>query len=281
MRPYQRSVTTKTEGTAIRYDPDKHHRRSIRLRSYDYSLPGAYFVTISTRSKRSLFGEVLDGAVRLNEAGEMVEKWWRATATKFQSIETDEYMVMPDHFHGILINVEGAHTGAPLQDTLAEHSGAPLQDTLAEHSGAPLQDTLAEHSGAPLQDTLAEHSGAPLQDTLAEHSGAPLQDTLAEHSGAPLQDTLAEHTRTPRPGQRAGATLPEVVQWFKTMTTNECIRGVRNRGWTPFAGKLWQRSYYERVIRNEDELNRARQYILDNPAKWSEHAEHPGNPSAG
>ena len=164
MRPYQRSVTTKTEGTAIRYDPDKHHRRSIRLRSYDYSLPGAYFVTISTRSKRSLFGEVLDGAVRLNEAGEMVEKWWRATATKFQSIETDEYMVMPDHFHGILINVEGAHTGAPLQDTLAEHSGAPLQDT------------------------------------------------------------LAEHTRTPRPGQRAGATLPEVVQWFKTMTTNECMR---------------------------------------------------------
>ena len=140
----------------------------------------------------------------------------------------------------------------------------------------PWPNTVVPPYRTPWPNTVVPPAGHP-----GRTQWCPLQDTLAEHSGAPLQDTLAEHTRTPRPGQRAGATLPEVVQWFKTMTTNECIRGVRDRGWTPFAGKLWQRSYYERVIRNEDELNRARQYILDNPAKWSEHAEHPGNPSAG
>ena len=188
------------------------------MRGYDYSLPGAYFVTICTLSRACLFGDVVGGALRLNEAGKMIEKWWAATAKKFQSIETGEYVVMPDHFHGVLINVGADPRVRPL----------PAQ-------------------------------------------GA--------HIGAPLHDTQADHTRTPLPGQRAqgahtGAPLQEVVQWFKTMTTNGYIRGIRRSGWSAFTGKLWQRSYYERVIRNEDELNRARQYILDNPAKWAEGSEH-------
>ena len=68
------------------------------------------------------------------------------------------------------------------------------------------------------------------------------------------------------------------MQWFKTMTTNEYIRGVKQRGWPRFDGKLWQRNYYEHIVRNENELNRIRQYILDNPMKWEMDREHPDMP---
>jgi len=69
-------------------------------------------------------------------------------------------------------------------------------------------------------------------------------------------------------GEHTGSPIHRVVQWFKTMTTNEYIRGVKQNGWQPFPGKLWQRNYWERIIRDENELNRIRQYIINNPLKW-------------
>ncbi len=79
------------------------------------------------------------------------------------------------------------------------------------------------------------------------------------HTGAPLQNS----------------SLDEIMQWFKTMTTNAYIRGVKERGWQSFSGKLWQRSYHDHIIRNEDDLNTHRQYILSNPACWDEDADNP------
>ena len=179
------------------YDPDKHHRRSIRLRGYDYAQPGAYFVTIATHEKQSMFGEVEDGQMRLNEAGRMIERWQAELTNKFPSVETDEYVVMPNHFHGIVAIV-----------------GADLR--------------------------------------------------VRPDPGAPIIE-----------GAHIGAPLPEIVQWFKTMTTNEYIRGVKRHGWAPFQGRLWQRNYYEHVVRNEEDLEDVRQYIVGNPARWAEYAENP------
>ena len=71
-------------------------------------------------------------------------------------------------------------------------------------------------------------------------------------------------------------TLGEVIGWLKTMTTNEYIRRVKAEGWPPFAGRLWQRNYYERVIRNEQEYDAICRYIADNPANWAQDAENPG-----
>lgn len=81
------------------------HRQSIRLRDYDYSQNGAYFVTICCQNKACLFGEIVNGEVRLNDAGKMVEKWWRELANKFPAIELDEFIIMPNHFHGIVVIV--------------------------------------------------------------------------------------------------------------------------------------------------------------------------------
>ena len=99
---------------------EKHHRRAIRLKGYDYSRAGAYFVTVCTQRKVYLLGDVVDGALQPNGAARMVEKWWTELNQKFNNVETDEYIIMPNHFHGIIVLAtasftKGAHTGAPLQ----------------------------------------------------------------------------------------------------------------------------------------------------------------------
>lgn len=76
-------------------------------------------------------------------------------------------------------------------------------------------------------------------------------------------------------GEHIGSPLHRVVQWFKTMTTNEYIRNVTTKRWKPFSRRLWQRNYYEHVIRNEDKLNKIRQYIQFNPLKWHLDRENP------
>ena len=74
-----------------------------------------------------------------------------------------------------------------------------------------------------------------------------------------------------------GSPLRRVVQWFKTMTTNEYIRGIKQNGWQPLKGKLWQRNYWEHIIRDENDLNRYREYIINNPLKWELDNENPQN----
>jgi REP element-mobilizing transposase RayT len=193
----------------MRYDPEKHHRRSIRLKGYDYSRPGAYFITIVTQDRACLFGEVVDGEMRLNAAGQMVEKWWAELNHKFPNVQTDEFVIMPNHFHGIIV---------------ITHVGADLC-VCPNESGA--------HVGAD-QRVCPDETGA--------HTGAP---------------------------------LPEIIQWFKTMTTNEYIRGVKQSGWPPFRGRLWQRNYYEHIIRNDQSLHCIRQYIAENPLRWHLDRENP------
>jgi REP element-mobilizing transposase RayT len=183
----------------------ERHRRSIRLQGYDYSRNGAYFVTVCVQHRECLLGEIVDDEMRLNDAGRMVERWWVELGNKFPSVETDEFVVMPNHFHGIITIV-----------------GADLR-------------VCPDRTGA--------HIGAPLRH-------GPLQR---------IND----------------APLPEIVQWFKTMTTNEYIRTVKQHGWVPLPGRLWQRNYYERVIRTEEELRRIRQYITDNPSQWAHDRENP------
>jgi len=165
----------------MKYDPEIHHRRSIRLKNYDYSQEGYYFITICTQNREDYF---LDKRVI-----EMIEKWWYILPDKFLNVEIDEFIVMSNHIHGIIVIIN-------------KSVGADLCVCQNVKRG--------------------------------EHTGLP---------------------------------LPEIIQWFKTMTTNEYIRNVKKLKWRPFDGKLWQRNYYEHIIRNEDELNRTREYIINNPIK--------------
>lgn len=162
-----------------------------------------YFITICTQNRECLFGEITDGAMQVNFAGKMIQKWWSELIKKFKDIELDEFIIMPNHIHGIiLINIVGA--------------------------------------------------------TLC---GRP--DLMNE-----------QYQKTGQP-HRVAPTLGDIMDWFKTMTTNEYIVGVNMHGWPRFNGKLWQRNYYEHIIRNGDDLNTIREYIAMNPMRWAEDEENP------
>jgi putative transposase len=177
----------------MKYNPDIHHRRSIRLKHYDYSQSGAYFVTICTQNKTCLFGDLIDGQMILNGPGRMLQKEWDTLSERFSEIELDAFVVMPNHIHGIIFIV-----------------GAPL---------------------------------------VSAHS---FDQDRAGTRPAPTN------------------TIGDIVGTFKSIATHQYVIGIRQQQWPSFPGRLWQRNYYERVIRSEPELNIIREYIANNPSNWRE-----------
>lgn len=177
---------------------DNKHRRSIRLREFDYTQPGAYFITICSEGKLATFGHISEGIVTLTRAGQIVQRCWLALPRLFPFVELDEYVVMPNHMHGNLFIVEGP-TGAP--------------------------------------------------------SAKPDSALTAYSKNAPF-------IRTPH-GTSSGS-ICAVIQNFKSVST----RRVNRLNGTPGV-PLWQRNYYEHIIRNDESLNDIRQYIIDNPEAWT------------
>ena len=90
----------------MKFNPEKHHRRSIRLKGYDYTQPGAYFITICTYQRQCLFGEIIAGTMHLNLTGQIVQTCWKNLSKHFPFIELDVFTVMPNHLHGIIIITE-------------------------------------------------------------------------------------------------------------------------------------------------------------------------------
>ncbi len=84
-------------------NPLSRKRKSIRLKEFDYSQPGAYFVTICTRDREHIFGEIVDGEMRLNANGQIVEECWETLPSHYPNMELDAFIVMPNHVHGIIV----------------------------------------------------------------------------------------------------------------------------------------------------------------------------------
>ena len=156
-------------------------RRSTRLRSYDYSRAGSYFVTICAQNRECLFGNVMDDEMRLNAAGAIVQTVWDELPNHYPNVELDRFVVMPNHLHGIIVIV-----------------------------------------------------------------GAGLKPTPTKHG------------------------LPEIVRALKTFSARR-INEMRNTPGVP----IWQRNYYEHIIRNDESLHRIREYIVNNPAQWALDRENP------
>jgi REP element-mobilizing transposase RayT len=110
----------------------------------------------------------------------------------------------------------------------------------------------------------------PLNDTGQPRGVAPTNDTGQPRGVAPTTDRVAAPM-----GDGRTLSLPDVVQRFKTWTTKRYTDGVKQQGWPAFPRRLWQRNYYEHIIRNAESLNRIRQYIANNPASWALDKENP------
>lgn len=137
------------------YDPERHHRRSIRLRGYDYTWPGAYFVTICTHRRECLFGEVMDGEMVLSEYGAIVEQVWQDLPHHYTHVRLDAWVIMPNHVHGIII-LTGEPVGAGLRPspttapTATKRHGLPeIVRALKSFSSRRIND-LRSISGVPV-----------------------------------------------------------------------------------------------------------------------------------
>lgn len=192
------------------------NRKSIRLKGYDYSQAGLYFITMVTQNRACLFGGITEGKIKLNSAGQMVERYWFEIANRFPTTQLHEIVVMPNHFHAIL-EIVGA--------TLVVGSNNKT-------------------------------------DTDTDNK----TDTDTE-CGYPRGIPQRIPQRIIRPESQS-KTVGDIIGAFKSLTTNGYIRGVKNDKWKRFNGKLWQRNYWEHIIRNEDAYHRIAQYIIDNPTKW-------------
>ncbi len=180
----------------MKYNPDKHHRRSIRLKGYDYSSPGAYFIN------------VVDGEMQLNPFGEIVAEEWLRSQNIRQEINLDAWVVMPNHIHGIVF-IKGK-TSQQVSDDSSQMSNQ-------------------------------------------------LQNPVGANCHSPLQ-------------RMASRSLSSFITGFKSTATKR-INILRNTPRTP----VWQRNYYEHIIRNEESLEHTRRYIQTNPVNWSNDQLHPEN----
>jgi len=170
-------------------------RRSIRLKDYDYSQEGAYFVTICTQNNITMFGKITSGKMHLNKFGSIVNDCWREMPSHFPNVEIDAFVVIPNHMHGI-VNIVDNRRGEVTSPAPKGAATAPLR----------------------------------------------------------------KHT------------LGQIIAYFKYQTT----KSINQIHQTPGI-RIWQRNYYEHVIRNETDLNDVRQYIINNPLQWDMDKENPNS----
>jgi len=254
----------------IKYNPAIHHRRSIRLKGYDYSQRGYYFVTICSQNKMGLFGKIENDEIQLNDAGRMISYWYSELENKFRQIRCDSIICMPNHIHFIVYNVGAdlcVRPGATPNDGHDNNRNIRPNVTPNVRRG---DDSTVRHD---IDSTVRhdEFGGGKGQTRRSAPTNSNVRcDDVNVHRGI---DSNVGHdgfgggkgqTRRSAPTTTIGA----VVQWFKTMTTNAYIHGVKKHGWAPFPGKLWQRNYWEHIVRNNDELQKIRNYIINNPKNW-------------
>ena len=177
----------------MKYDRNKHHRRSIRLPGYDYRTPGAYFITICSWQRECLFGEVIDDTMQLSPYGKTVFFNWSVLPKRYPNVELDNFIVMPNHVHGIIVLKDSREINYTESDKLA----------------------------------------------------------LKKSKIHPLS---------------------EIVRGLKTFSARRInqmryLTGV----------SVWQRGYYEHIIRNEESLFAIREYIINNPLSWGKDELYPHN----
>ncbi len=186
----------------MKYNPDIHHRRSVRLKGYDYSLAGVYFITICALNKECLFGRIADDGrgtkfCAPTDAGKIAGQCWREIPTHYPNVLLDEFIVMPNHVHGLI----------------AIENNKSISVSVGVQNFEPLQ----------------------IEPPQIEKVNQ-FQKIIPQSIGAIIR------------GYKIG-----VTKWMRSNTN---------------IYQVWQRNYYEHVVRNDRELNSIREYINYNPANW-------------
>ncbi len=223
------------------YDPDIHHRRSIRFAGFDYSRSGEYFLTLVTHNRRCLFGDIIRGRMELNPIGRMIQLEWVKSSTIRHEIEIDEFVIMPNHIHGIIRITVGADGIRPNQ--IKGHTPC-----------TPTETKIVVGSDTVRRNRIIGHMPC-----------APTNNKIPCGGERGSSHEINIPQRQPR-------TLGSFVAGFKSAATRAIHQHFHFHGKT-----IWQRNYYEHIIRNWRDLNRVRDYIRSNPKCWDDDEENPKN----
>lgn len=198
--------------------------KQYRLKGWNYSDNGYYFMTVCCKDRENLLRSVgTDLCVcsykkknigDLTDFGKMCEEWWNKIENKFKNVKTDEYMVMPNHVHGILvIDNKNLYLEQERMKLIEERTRGSVP---------------------------------------TEENDGSVPTGMFGHVGL----------------------LGQMIRWFKTMTTNEYIKGVKKYNWSRFSKRIWQTRFHDRIIRNEKEYWAIKQYIKNNPKNWLKDKEY-------
>jgi REP element-mobilizing transposase RayT len=191
----------------MHYNPDIHHRRSIRLKGYDYSQAGLYFVTICVQNRECLFGKITNNEMILNDAGKVVQQCWLEIPQHFPDAIFHEYIIMPNHIHGI-VELVGAKNFSP-ESCANDNIGTPESCANNAITGAP--------------------------------------ESCANDTRAKIFSPLPPGT---------SRTIGSIIRGFKIGVTKRLVFSV------------WQRNYYEHIIRNEHDYLYISNYIIHTSEEW-------------
>jgi putative transposase len=215
------------------FDPHQHHRQSKRLKNFDYSSPGAYFVTICTNLRgQNWLGMIDRNGMKSNVIGSMVQQELVKLPERFEHLEIDTFVIMPDHIHVIFVLSESRENNVVRQG-----------------------EDILDHK-THLRAWSQVH---PYIKTSHTRRG--------EARLHPQQPTDRASLEVQHPKGTESNSIGRIVQTFKSITTNTIIKGVRELGWIPFEKRFWERDYFERIIRNDTELEQKRNYTLENPVR--------------
>lgn len=218
----QRNNPKSAKDNNMTYNPNIHHRRSIRLKGYDYTQPGYYFITICTQNHVCLFGEIRDGEIILNQYGQITHNEWMKTADIRPNIELGPFVIMPNHIHGIII--------------------IKYKHQLNSNRGNSARRGTAHHC-----------TGTVHRAPTTIYKIATELTQKNEQFGKPISNSI-----------------PTIIRSYKSTVTKQ-INQLRNTPGIP----VWQRNYWEHIIRNEQSYLKISEYIETNPARWHDDRFHP------
>jgi putative transposase len=280
------------------------NRHSIRLKGYDYSQAGLYFITLCCQDRLPLFGQIVRGnnapaQMILNNAGHIADKCWLEIPMHYPNVILHEYVIMPNHIHGI-IEIVGANNYSPANDT-NNHSPAydannhlPVNDT-NNHSPITITNNHSPANDANIDSPITiTNNHSPVNDTnnhspandannhspeiVANHSPETIvNDSTVMNNDNYAPENVANNdirakdisplppppTSSPSPPNGTSKTIGAMVRGFKIGVTKWMRQNTT-------VHDVWQRNYYEHIIRNEQSYVRIAKYIINNPVNWQE-----------
>jgi putative transposase len=223
------------------YNPNIHHRKSIRLKGYDYSQAGLYFITICCQDRAHLFGEIENGEMILNEYGKIANQCWLEIPNHFPNAILHEHIIMPNHIHGI-VELVGANQYSPL----------PMTNNVSN-------DGMKNVSNDGMKNVSNDGMKNVSNDGMKNVSNDGVNNVLYGIGANNVLYGIGVNNDSPQ--RSPSKTIGSIVRGFKIGVT-KWMRQNTN------VYNVWQRNYYENIIRNENAYQRISQYIINNPQNW-------------